>query len=49
MKASDLSNQTGGSLQIDGEFLEERMTERERLHDLFQERFFRAELMFSMR
>ena len=32
------SNQPGGSLQIDGEFLEERMTEHKRLHDLFQER-----------
>ena len=36
--AMKASNQPGGSLQLDGEFLEERMTEHGRLHDLFQER-----------
>ena len=35
MKAS---NQPGGSLRIDGEFMEERMIEHGRLHNLFKER-----------
>ncbi len=35
MKKSD---QPGGSLKVDGEFQNERMTEHGRLHDLFQER-----------
>ena len=36
--AMKASNQPGGSLHIDGEFQEERMTEHKRLHDLFQDR-----------